>query len=85
MEVLAVRDLVPDGVEMSLPVVAVHQQFTYSLFYPLADGRTERFDAMWIDAEAIGLEIPDTFALDFAVSAVGATALDVDAFVERSL
>jgi hypothetical protein len=77
--VLTERELVPDGSEMSANVVAVHQQFGYSVFYP--DDGTKRLDTFWIDAEVIGMDVPDAFALDFAVNGMQSTAEQVDAWV----
>jgi hypothetical protein len=82
--VLAVRDLVPEKVEMSGGVVAIHQQFAYTLWFPAGSG-TQRFDAFWVDAEVIGLDVPDTFAIDLAVSSLGKAAEDVDRFVAERL
>jgi hypothetical protein len=80
--VLAVRELAPLGSEMSTDIVAVHQGYSYSMF--LDDDGTRRLDAIWIDAEAIGIDLPDAFALDFAVSSMEKTAQQVDAWVDEN-
>jgi hypothetical protein len=77
--VLTVRERIPDGSEMSGDLVAVHQGYLYTAFFDRSG--TTRLETIWIDAEAIGMDIPDTFALDFAVSAMQKTADQVDAWV----
>lgn len=77
---LAIRELCPEPSDISSGLLAVHQQYSFSLMFPDADG-TVRVDAFWIDAEAIGIEVPDGLALQMAVQAMQRTAEDVDAYV----
>ncbi|MCA9490494.1 MAG: hypothetical protein KC621_11240 [Myxococcales bacterium] len=56
------------------------QQYSYSLFLP-EDSGTLRFDTFWLEVRVIGLDIPDTFALDMSISMMGNTADQVDAWV----
>ncbi|MCB9698696.1 MAG: hypothetical protein H6738_18080 [Alphaproteobacteria bacterium] len=79
-ELLTARDLAPDPSTMSSDFVAVDQQYSYSLFLPEESG-TLRFDTFWLEVRVIGLDIPDTFALDMSISMMGNTADQVDAWV----
>lgn len=81
--VLTIREMVPDETVMSSNIVAVHQQYNYAVLFASEDG-IERLDAFWIEAEVIGSDIPDTFALDFAVNSMQKTAESVDAFVDAN-
>ncbi len=77
---IVIRELIPDGSDMSSNLVRIDAQFSYTVLF--ADGDdTLRLDAYWIDAEAIGLELPDYFALEQAVTSMNATAQQVDAFI----
>ena len=79
---VVVRDMAPEGAEMDTSWVRVGAQFSFSVFYDEGDDAL-RLDAFWIDAEAIGLELPDYFALDLAVNQMNATAERVDAFISE--
>ncbi len=83
VEALMIRELVPDGAEMTSAIVAVHQQFSYSVLIAESGG-TERLDTFWIDAEVIGADLPDAWALDMAVSSMTRTAEDVDQWITEN-
>ena len=77
---LAVRDLAPEPAVMTSALVAVDQQYAWSVLLPAETGTT-RFDCFWVEARAIGLDVPDSFAVDSAIRSMGETAAAVDAFV----
>lgn len=80
--VLVSRDIVPTDAEMTGGLFRVHQQYTYSLVFPADGGGTTRLDTFWVDAELIGVDVPDYFALETTVNNLQNTADDVDAFVD---
>jgi hypothetical protein len=77
---LTVRELAPAGAEISSGLVAVHQQYSYTVFWGEGDG-TQRLEFFWIEAEAVGLDLPDAFALDLAVDSMKETAEQLDAWI----
>lgn len=75
--VLAIRSLSPDPIEFSTNIVNVNQQ--YGLAYMYDDGGgTRRVEAFWVDAELIGMDVPDSFAVDNAVNAMADQAENID-------
>ena len=80
--ILATRDIVPEPAVMSGNVFRLNQQYSYTLIFPNEDGGSTRMDTFWVDAEVIGIELPDYFALDTAVNNMQNTAEQVDAFTE---
>ncbi|MEZ4320572.1 MAG: hypothetical protein R3F61_24030 [Myxococcota bacterium] len=77
---LAMRDLAPEPADISSGLAAVDQQYSYSLFVPDGSGAL-RFDAFWLEARVIGVDVPDTFALDLSVTQMTRTAEQIDAWV----
>lgn len=79
--VLVIRSLSPDPIEFSTDFAKVHQQYSLAWVLPDGDG-ARRVEAFWIDAEVIGLDVPDSFAVDSAVSGMRRTAESVDAAID---
>lgn len=79
---LTIREIVPSGAEISSGLIAVDQQYSYTLFWT-RDG-TQRLEFFWIEARAIGIELPDAFALDFAVTGMKETAEQLDAWIAEN-
>jgi hypothetical protein len=80
--VLLQRELNPDRASITSNLYVVDQQYAYSMYFE-REGGTQRLDGYWVDAHALGMEVPDTFALDLAVNAIIKNAKQLDAFVER--
>ena len=80
--VLTVRETIPTETTMTSPVLVIHQEYVYTMLFD--DDGTQRLDAYWIDAEVIGADIPDSFALDFAVKGMKKAAEDVDLWVDQN-
>ena len=80
---LSFREICTEPSDISSGLLAVHQQYSFSLMFQRDTG-TVRVDAFWIDAEAIGIEVPDGLALQMAVQAMQHTAEDVDAYVDAN-
>lgn len=71
------RTLSPNPVSFSTDVAEVHQQYALVLLYD--DGkRTRRVETFWVDAALVGVDVPDSFAVDNAVNAMAAQAERVD-------
>ncbi len=77
--VLTARDLATEPAEISSGLVQIDQQYAWSVFLPAGRG-TLRFDTFWVEARAVGVDIPDAFAVDLAVSSMAETAEAVDAW-----
>ncbi|MEZ4315871.1 MAG: hypothetical protein R3F61_00130 [Myxococcota bacterium] len=79
--VAAIRSLSPDPIEFSSNITRVNQQ--YGLVYILPDGDgARRVEAFWVDAEVIGLDVPDSFAVDTAINQMGNQAENIDDIIE---
>jgi hypothetical protein len=74
------RILIPDPAEVTTSFMAIHQSYTMDLIFP-GDSGTRRVEAIWLDAEVIGTELPDSFLIDTAVKQMQSAAEDVDAFI----
>lgn len=80
--VAAIRSLSPDPIEFSSNLARVNQQ--YGLVYILPDGdAARRVEAFWVDAEIIGLDVPDSFAVDTAVSQMSNQAERIDDIIDN--
>jgi hypothetical protein len=77
---LVVRQLSPDATEISSGLAAVHQSYNWALMYR-EGATTRRMEAYWADAEVVGLDVPETFALDLAVSSNVERAAELDAYL----
>ncbi len=77
---LLLRQLSPKKTEMSVDLVIVHQSYSLAAIFEHG-GETWRLEAYWADAEVVGLDVPDSLALDQAVSAMATRAEELDAFL----
>mgnify|MGYP001826986567 CR=1 FL=1 len=78
---VAIRSLSPHPVEFSSNLARVNQQ--YGLVYIIPDGDgARRVEAFWADAEVIGIDVPDRFAVDTAVNRMSDTAEDIDDLID---
>ena len=78
--ILLLRTLSPQPVDVSRDIFKIHQQYDFSLFTP-HEGGTRRLENFWVDADVVGMDVPDTFALDQAVKAMKNTRDELDAIV----
>ncbi|NCG17558.1 MAG: hypothetical protein GWP91_00895 [Rhodobacterales bacterium] len=76
-EALVIRSLSPEPMSFNSNIVKVHQQYA---FVVLEDGRggTERMESFWVDAEVIGLDVPDNYAVNNAINAMAEQAERID-------
>lgn len=80
-DVIAIRSLSPDPIEFSSNLVRVHQQYALAYLLPAGDA-ARRVEAFWVDAVVLGLDVPDSFAVDSAVSQMGNQAARIDAILD---
>ena len=81
-DAVASRVLAPDPVDVSSAVVAIDQQYSFFLIRQLPKGGCERVESMWAEARALSFDVPDSFAVDTAVSSMGKQAERVDAWID---
>lgn len=78
-EVFAMRQLVPEPTDFTTPLLAIDQQYGFTLVRATDTG-SERLETFWVDAKVIGLELPEGFAVHQAVGRMQASADDLDAW-----
>jgi len=75
------RTLSPDGIEFTSNLMRVFQQYSFAMVYVDGD-HARRMEAFWVDAEIIGLDVPEGFAVNQAIKQMHDSADLIDAFVE---
>lgn len=75
------RVLSPEGVSFNTSIVDIPQQYQLFVLYP-HDGGTRRVEAFWVEAHVIGLNVPDSVAVDNFAGSVGDQAARVDEFLD---
>lgn len=71
--------------EAKATLAVLHQQYSMDLILPdTKDGGTWRITAIWIDAEFVGIELPDSFLVSTSVNQLKNAAEDVDAFIAEN-
>ncbi|TNE87590.1 MAG: hypothetical protein EP330_18000 [Deltaproteobacteria bacterium] len=75
------RVLSPTGVDFNTNIVAIDQQYQLIVLYPQGQG-TRRVEAFWVEGRVIGLDIPDSVAVDNFARSVGDQAERVDEFLD---
>lgn len=75
------RILSPAGVSFRTNIVAIDQQYQLYVLYPQGEG-TRRVEAFWVEGRVIGLDIPDSVAVDNFARSMGDQAERVDTFLD---
>lgn len=75
-----VRQLSPDPVDVGWDAMSVNQQYSLVMIYEV-DGHARRVESFWVDAEFVGIDVPDDFAVNAAVSQMGKQAENIDAWI----
>ncbi len=78
---IAVRLLSPTPIDFNTQILAVDQQYSFFALYP-DGGTTSRVEAFWVEARALGFELPESFAVTNAVNEMQDQADQVDAFLD---
>ncbi|MEO0604229.1 MAG: hypothetical protein AAF211_22530 [Myxococcota bacterium] len=81
-DILLFRTLVPEETEMlaDIPIAALRQNYVLAAIWS-EGGQTQRVEVNWVDAEILGLDLPDSLLLDQVVNAMEKQAEEIDAFV----
>jgi hypothetical protein len=75
------RLLAPEPIAFDSEILAVDQQYSLVVLYP--DGQaTRRLETFWVEARALGFELPEAFAVSNAVSTMQNQADEIDAFID---
>lgn len=77
-----IRSLCPDGVSFNTNIVNVFQQYALVVLYP-KDGHARRLESFWVDAEFIGMDTPESTAVNMAVNQMASQAEQVDALIDE--
>lgn len=76
-----IRTLCPEGVSFDVDWLVVFQQYAFIALYP-HEGGARRIETFWVDAEFIGMDVPESTAVNNAVGQMAAQAEDVDALID---
>lgn len=76
-----VRQITPEPMSFSTGLATVHQQYSFVMLFDDGAG-AQRLESFWVDAEILGLDVPDSYAVDQAVSAMSEQAERVDAWID---
>jgi hypothetical protein len=74
------RSLVPGGVLFNTDLVRVDQQYAVQVLWDV-QGSARRLETFWVEAEFIGLDVPDAYAVNEAVGEMAKYAEEVDAWL----
>jgi hypothetical protein len=75
------RLLAPEPIAFETEILAVDQQYSLVVLYP--DGQaTRRLETFWVEARALGFELPEAFAVSNAVNTMQNQADEIDAFID---
>ena len=78
---LLFRSASPDPTETDSILFRVHEHYSMYALLPTSEG-SEKLETPWIDAEVLGLELPDGIALTTAVQSIGNQAEEIDDFID---
>lgn len=78
---VVIRTLSPGGVAFNSNIMVVHQQYGLAVLYPHGD-TARRVEAFWVDAEVIGMDVPDYYAVEQAAKTMADQAQRVDDYVD---
>ncbi len=73
--------LAPDPIDFKVKLLAVKQQYQFIVLQPLAEG-TRRIETFWVEAEVIGLDVPEASAVDKAAREISQQVERIDAFLD---
>jgi hypothetical protein len=79
-----IRQIAPEEMEFEGSAInmTVHQQYSLVMIYE-KDGVGRRVEAFWVDAELVGVDVPDTFAVDTAVNTIANQAERIDTWIDE--
>lgn len=80
-QVVYQRTLNPAPITFSSNLIKVHQQYQLVALYPDGAG-ARRVEAFWVDAEVVGIDLPESLAISTTVNTLEDQAAAVDAFLD---
>lgn len=75
------RTLAPEPIEFTSNLMAVHQQYALVVIAPNGSV-ARRIESFWVDAEFIGMDVPEYSAVNNAVKQMGIQADRIDDFLD---
>lgn len=78
-----IRQIAPEEMQFSSNLAKIHQQYSFVMLYEIK-GVARRVEAFWVDATMIGMDVPDTFAVDNAVNAISSQAERIDNWIDEN-
>lgn len=77
-----IRTLNPDGMTFDVNWLVVYQQYAFIALFPEGD-HARRVETFWVDAEFIGMDVPENTAVNQAVSQMSKQAEQVDELIDE--
>jgi len=77
-----IRTLNPDGMTFDVDWLVVYQQYAFIALYPQGD-HARRVETFWVDAEFIGMDVPENSAVNQAVGQMSKQAEAVDELIDQ--
>ena len=78
-----IRQIAPEEMKFSSGIAVVNQQYSFVMLYE-DGGVAHRVEAFWVDAEVIGMDVPDSYSVDQAVNAMSDQAARVDDWLDAN-
>ena len=75
------RLLAPEPIAFSTEILAVDQQYSFVVLHS-DGGHTRRIETFWVEARALGFELPEGYAVSSAVKTMQNQADEIDAFID---
>ncbi len=75
------RYITSEPVDFSTNIAKINQQYGLSVMYPVGKG-CRRVEALWVEAKIIGMDVPDSFAVDNFASSHIAQIERTDAYLD---
>lgn len=70
--------------DISVDWLRVVQQYYLAVTLPKADGTTRRLEAMWLQAEILNADIPESMALNMTIDTMAKTGEQLEAYVANN-
>ena len=77
-----IRTLNPDGMTFDVDWLKVYQQYAFIALFPEGD-HARRVETFWVDAEFIGMDVPENTAVNQAVGQMAGQAEQVDELIDQ--
>lgn len=78
---VVIRTLSPGGVAFDTDIMIVNQQYGLAVMFPF-EGNARRVEAFWVDADIIGMDVPEYYAVEQAAKSMAEQAERVDDWLD---